>query len=100
MEKDIRPMVFRNHGRALALTIPAAYVQEMGLVAGDTALVKREPDGLRLRIVRHSKLVELANAQDTEATNVETEEAQTQETPEGTETKADVVEAEAAVDTS
>jgi hypothetical protein len=54
-------MVFRNHGRALALTIPAAYVQEMGLVAGDTAIVKREPDGLKLRIIRHSTMVALAN---------------------------------------
>ena len=58
----IRPGVFRNHGRALALTIPADYVREMGLVAGDTAFIKREPDGLRLRIIRHSTLVELANA--------------------------------------
>ena len=64
MTKELRPGVFRNHGRALALTIPANYVREMGLVAGDTAFIKREPDGLRLRIVRHSKLVELANAQD------------------------------------
>jgi antitoxin component of MazEF toxin-antitoxin module len=63
MEKDIRPMVFRNHGRALALTIPAAYVHEMGLVAGDTAFIKREPDGLRLRIIRHSTMVELAEKQ-------------------------------------
>jgi antitoxin component of MazEF toxin-antitoxin module len=50
-----------NHGRALALTIPADYVRELGLVAGDTAFVKREPDGLRLRIIRHSRMVELAN---------------------------------------
>jgi hypothetical protein len=66
MTKDIRPGIFRNHGRALALTIPADYVREMGLVAGDSALFKREPDGLRLRIIRHSTLVELANAQDAE----------------------------------
>ena len=63
MTKDIRPGIFRNHGRALALTIPADYVREMGLVAGDTAFIKREPDGLRLRIVRHSTMIELANTQ-------------------------------------
>ena len=65
MQKEIRPIVFRRHGRALALTIPAAYVHEIGLVPGDHAIVKREPDGLKLRIVRHSTLVELANAQET-----------------------------------
>jgi phage gp45-like len=64
MEKELRPAVFRKHSRALILTIPAAYVREMGLVPGDTALLKREPDGLRLRIIRHSTLVELANAQE------------------------------------
>ena len=64
MTKEIRPLVFRKHGRALAFTVPAAYVHEMGLRPGDQAIVKREPDGLRLRIIRHSKLVELANAQD------------------------------------
>jgi antitoxin component of MazEF toxin-antitoxin module len=48
----------------LVVSIPAAYVHEMGLVAGDQAIVKREPDGLKLRIVRHSKMVELANAQE------------------------------------
>jgi hypothetical protein len=37
-------------------------VHEIGLVPGDQAIVKREPDGLRLRIIRHSTLVELANA--------------------------------------
>jgi antitoxin component of MazEF toxin-antitoxin module len=57
-------MIFRKHGRALAVTIPAALVHEMGLVPGDTAFARREPDGLRLRIVRHSTLVELANAQE------------------------------------
>src|SRR5262245_37201137 len=63
MARELRPMVFRKFGkRALGLTIPAAYVQEMGLVPGDTAIVKREPDGLRLRIIRHSKLLEFANA--------------------------------------
>ena len=64
MTKELRPLVFRKHGRALAFTVPAAYVHEMGLVPGDQAIVKREPDGLRLRIIRHSKLVELANAQE------------------------------------
>ena len=60
MTNEIRPMTFRKHGRALALTIPAEYVHEIGLVAGDIAFPKREPDGLRLRIIRHSQLVELA----------------------------------------
>ena len=55
-------MVIRQHGGGLAVTIPADYVREEGLVAGDTALPKREPDGLKLRIIRHSTLVELANA--------------------------------------
>jgi antitoxin component of MazEF toxin-antitoxin module len=64
MTKEIRRLVFRKHGRALAFTVPAAYVHEMGLVPGDQAIVKREPDGLKLRIIRHSKLVELANAGD------------------------------------
>jgi antitoxin component of MazEF toxin-antitoxin module len=57
-------MIFRKHGCSLALTIPAEYVHEMGLVPGDSVFPKREPDGLRLRIIRHSSLVELANAQD------------------------------------
>jgi hypothetical protein len=35
----------------------------MRLVPGDQAIVKREPNGLRLRIIRHSSLLELANAQ-------------------------------------
>lgn len=48
----------------MALTIPAAYVHEMGLVPGDMAFVKREPDGLKLRIVKHSLALELANAQE------------------------------------
>jgi antitoxin component of MazEF toxin-antitoxin module len=74
MTKNIRPGIFRNHGRALALTIPADYVREMGLVAGDTALFKREPDGLRLRIVRHSTLVELANTQEPTGQNCPVEE--------------------------
>jgi antitoxin component of MazEF toxin-antitoxin module len=64
MTKELRPVTFRRNGRALALTIPAAYVHEIGLVPGDQAIVKREPDGLRLRIIRHSTLVELANAQE------------------------------------
>jgi antitoxin component of MazEF toxin-antitoxin module len=69
MEKELRPAVFRRHGRALSLTIPAAYVHEMGLVPGDTAFIKREPDGLRLRIIRHSTLVEIANAQEATASH-------------------------------
>jgi antitoxin component of MazEF toxin-antitoxin module len=80
MEKALRPGRFRKHGRALALTIPAAYVHEMGLVPGDMAILKREPDGLRLRIIRHSTLVEIANAQDAEnqlAQDVPVEEEET-----------------------
>jgi hypothetical protein len=57
-------MVIRQHGGGLAVTIPADYVREEGLVAGDTAIPKREPDGLRLRIIRHSTLVGLANAEE------------------------------------
>ena len=49
------------------MTVPADYVREMGLVPGDTAFLKREPDGLRLRIIRHSKLLELANAEEADA---------------------------------
>jgi antitoxin component of MazEF toxin-antitoxin module len=64
MSKELKPMTFRRHGRALALTIPAIYVHEVGLEPGDIAFLKREPDGLRLRIVRYSILGELANAQD------------------------------------
>jgi antitoxin component of MazEF toxin-antitoxin module len=64
MTKELRPVTFRRNGRALALTIPAAYVHEMGLVPGDHAIVRREPDGLLLRIIRHSTMIELANAQE------------------------------------
>jgi antitoxin component of MazEF toxin-antitoxin module len=67
MTKELRPVTFRRNGRALALTIPAAYVHEMGLVPGDHAIVKREPDGLKLRIIRHASMVEMANAQEPEA---------------------------------
>jgi hypothetical protein len=64
MTKEIRPLVFRKHGRALAFTVPAAYVHEMGLVPGDQAIVKREPDGLRLRIVRYTHALTEAENQD------------------------------------
>ena len=64
MTKELRPGRFRKHGPTLALTIPADYVREMGLVPHDAVIFKREPDGLRLRIIRHSKLLELANAQE------------------------------------
>jgi hypothetical protein len=64
MIKELRPGRFRKHSSTLALTIPADYVREMGLVPNDTVIFKREPDGLRLRIIRHSTLVELANAQE------------------------------------
>jgi antitoxin component of MazEF toxin-antitoxin module len=70
-------MFFRRHGRALAVTIPAEYVHELGLVPGDMAFPKREPDGLRLRIVRHSKMVEMANAQDTDPVQTEIAEGTT-----------------------
>jgi antitoxin component of MazEF toxin-antitoxin module len=66
MIKELKPMTFRRHGRALALTIPAIYVHEVGLEPGDIALLKREPDGLRLRIVRYSTAIELTDAQDAE----------------------------------
>jgi len=46
------------------MTIPSDFVRELGLVRGDRAIIRREPDGLKLRIIRHSKLVELANAQE------------------------------------
>jgi len=59
MTKELKPMTFRRHGRALALTIPATYVHEVGLEPGDIALLEREPDGLRLRIVRYSTMSEL-----------------------------------------
>jgi antitoxin component of MazEF toxin-antitoxin module len=63
MTKELKPMTFRRHGRALALTIPAIYVHEVGLEPGDIALLKREPDGLRLRIVRYTTMAD-ANAQE------------------------------------
>jgi len=66
MTKELRPGRFRKHASTLALTIPADYVREMGLVPNDTVMFKREPDGLRLRIIRHSKLLELANTPDLE----------------------------------
>ena len=47
----------------MALTIPAIYVHEVGLEPGDIALLKREPDGLRLRIVRYTTMAD-ANAQE------------------------------------
>jgi hypothetical protein len=64
MPRETIPGTFRINGGSLTLTIPAPYVNEMGLVPGDTALISREPDGLRLRIIRHSKLLELANAEE------------------------------------
>jgi len=57
---------YGNSGNGLAVSIPAAFIREMELMAGDLVLFKREPDGLRLRIVRHSTTIELANAQDAE----------------------------------
>ena len=60
-----KPVRLRRQGGSLGVTIPSELTREMGLSVGDSALFKREPDGLRLRIIRHSKLVELANAQET-----------------------------------
>jgi antitoxin component of MazEF toxin-antitoxin module len=54
----------RQQGNSLVVTIPSDFVRELGLVRGDRAVIRREPDGLRLRIIRHSTLVELANAQE------------------------------------
>jgi antitoxin component of MazEF toxin-antitoxin module len=65
-------------GNSLAITIPFELVREIGLVPGDTALFKREPDGLRLRIIRHSKMVELANAQDTDVVQTAIEQEATE----------------------
>lgn len=48
----------------MGLSIPTVFVREMGLVPGDSAFIKREPDGLKLRIIRHSTMVELANGQE------------------------------------
>ena len=56
--------LLRQQGSSLVVTIPSDFVRELGLVRGDRAIIRREPDGLKLRIIRHSKLVELANAQE------------------------------------
>jgi hypothetical protein len=62
MTQYSKPLRLRVQGGGLGVTIPNVFVR-MGLLAGDTVLFRREPDGLRLRIIRHSALVELANAQ-------------------------------------
>ena len=54
--------LLRQQGSSLVVTIPSDFVRELGLVRGDRAIIRREPDGLKLRIIRHSTLVELANA--------------------------------------
>ena len=64
MTQYSKPVRIRVQGGGLGVSIPNQFVREMGLVAGDTALVRREPDGLKFRIIRHSTLVEIANAQD------------------------------------
>jgi antitoxin component of MazEF toxin-antitoxin module len=64
MTQYSKPIAFRRTGGSLAITIPFDFVREIGLVPGDAALFRREPDGLKLRIIRHSKLVELAEAQE------------------------------------
>ena len=66
MTQYSKPIAFRLTGGSLAITIPYEMVREMGLVPGDAALFRREPDGLRLMIIRHATMVELANTQDTE----------------------------------
>jgi antitoxin component of MazEF toxin-antitoxin module len=76
MIKELKPMTFRRHGRALALTIPATYVHEVGLEPGDIALLKREPDGLRLRIVRYATTMTDANSVQTETAQDATEAAE------------------------
>jgi hypothetical protein len=53
--------VLRSQSRSLVVTIPYQLVDEMGLVVGDIAIFKREPDGLRLRIIRPPKQDEPAN---------------------------------------
>ena len=64
MTQYSKPFAFRVTGGSLAITIPINIVNEMGLVPGDAALFRREPDGLKLRIIKHSTMVELANAQE------------------------------------
>ena len=64
MTQYSKPMRIRAQGGGLGVSIPHQFVRELGLAVGDSALFKREPDGLKLRIIRHSTLVELANAQD------------------------------------
>jgi antitoxin component of MazEF toxin-antitoxin module len=71
-----KPVRLRQNGGSVALTIPGELVRELGLAVGDLALFKREPDGLRLRIIGHPALVELANAQDTDAAQTATEAAE------------------------
>ena len=58
MTQYSKPVRLRTQGHGLGATIPHRLVREMGLSLGDTALFKREPDGLRLRIIKHSTLVE------------------------------------------
>jgi antitoxin component of MazEF toxin-antitoxin module len=64
MTQYSKPVRIRVQGGGLGVSIPNQFVREMGLVAGDTALFRLEPDGLKLRIIRHATMVELANAQD------------------------------------
>jgi antitoxin component of MazEF toxin-antitoxin module len=64
MTQYSKPIAFRVTGGSLAITIPYEMVREMGLVPGDAALFRREPDGLRLRIIRHSTMVALVEAQE------------------------------------
>jgi antitoxin component of MazEF toxin-antitoxin module len=63
MNQYSKPIVFRQTGSSLAITIPSCFVREIGLVPGDSALFRREPDGLKLRIIKHTAMVELADAE-------------------------------------
>jgi antitoxin component of MazEF toxin-antitoxin module len=81
-----RPMTIHRYGQSLAVTIPGVYAHELELAPGDRVLFKREPDGLKLRIIRHPTMGELAN---------ETQEvaAQADADQESTETQNDAQEA-------
>jgi hypothetical protein len=56
MTQYSKPVRLRNQGHSLAVTIPYNFVREMGLGPGDAALFKREPDGLKLRIISHAAM--------------------------------------------
>jgi antitoxin component of MazEF toxin-antitoxin module len=64
MTQYSKPVRLRQQGGSLGLTIPSEITREMGLSVGDLAMFKREPDGLRIRIIGHPALVELAEKQE------------------------------------